>query len=163
MAATEDQRPIIVRSFPASDREFAEATGEALQQARSERAERGAGEAATTAAESTSRAAERPDAATLRDVVERRIRAAYRNARIHVQDELADLGMQEIVWYAYRDGRIRGSDPSRERLYAAVASARRTVRESETAIDHARRAARGAGYDEDTGPRHSTASTSDEP
>jgi len=146
MPTSEDQRPIIVRSFPASDREFADATGDALQKARAERAE----EAGRTA---RAESAERPDppATTLHEVVERRIRAAYRNARIHVQDELADLGMQEIVWYAYRDGRIRDPDPSRERLYAAVASARRTVRESKTAIDHARRAARGARYDDDSG------------
>ena len=136
MPRTEDQRPIIVRSFPASDSEFAEATGSALQDARAERIER------TDAPEVA--------APTLRDIVERRIRAAYKNARIHVQDELADLGMHEIVWYAYRDGRIRDADPSRERLYAAVASARRTIRESEAAIDHARRAASGAGFDDDT-------------
>lgn len=161
MATTEDQRPIVVRSFPASDREFAEATGQALQQARAERAARAASEGGAAPTERTQRSSEDADATTLRDVVERRIRAAYRNARIHVQDELADLGMQEVVWYAYRDGRIRDSDPSRERLYAAVASARRTVRESETAIDHARRAARGAGFDEKTGPSQST-TTSDE-
>jgi hypothetical protein len=91
MSTSEDQRPIVVRSFPASDRDFADATGDALQEAR----------------------ASEVDPVTLHDVVERRLRAAYRNARIHVQDELADLGMQEIVWYAYRDGRIRDADTRR--------------------------------------------------
>jgi len=132
MPRTEDQRPIVVRSFPASDREFADATGDALQDAR----------------------VQRSDAATLREVVERRLRGSYRNARIRVQDELADLGMQEIVWYAYRDGRIRDNDPSRERFYAAVATARRTIRESEAAIEHARSVSRGAGFEDDTVEAH---------
>ena len=122
MPWTEDRRPIVVRSFPANDRDFADATGAAIEDAQPE------------------------DPVTLRDVVERRVRGSYPNARIQVQDELADLSMQDVVWYAYRDGRIRDADPVRERLYAAVASARRTIRESEAAIDHARMASRRAGF-----------------
>ena len=82
--------------------------------------------------------------------MERRLRGSYRNARIRVQDELADLSMQEIVWYAYRDGRIRETDPSREWFYAAVASARRTVRDSQAALEHSRSLAQSAGFDEDS-------------
>lgn len=130
MPRTNDRRPIVVRSFPASDREFADATGAAIHEAKP------------------------ADPATLRDVVEGRVRASYPNARIHAQDELADLSMQEAVWYAYRDGRIRAADPGRERLYAAVATARRTVRDSEAAIDHARTVSRGAGFDDDSVHRH---------
>ena len=125
MPRTEDHRPIVVRSFPANDRDFADATAAAIQ------------------------AAPPADAATLRDVVERRVRSSYPNARIQVQDELAGLSVQEVVWYAYRDGRIRDADPARERLYAAVATARRTIRESKAAIEHARTASRGAGFDAD--------------
>ena len=127
MPRTEDQRPIVVRSFPASDRDFAEATGAALLEAR----------------------ADEPDASTLRDVVERRLRASYRNVRISTQDELADLNMQEIVWYAYRDGRIRETDPSRERFYAAVATARRTVRETQATLEQSRSLSRRAGFDDE--------------
>lgn len=130
MPRTEHQRPIVVRSFPASDRDFADATGVAIQDA------------------------EPADAATLRDVVERRVRGAYPNARIQAQDELADLSMQEVVWYAYRDGRIREADPARERLYAAVGTARRTIRDSQAAIEHARTVSRGAGFDDESGRAH---------
>ena len=124
MPSIEDQRPIIVRSFPAGDRDFADATGEALEQARADAVE----------------------PATFRDLVEQRLRASYRNARIHAQDQFADLGNGDIVWYAYRDGRVRTNDPSRERLYTAFAMARRTVRESQVALEHARDVTRVAGY-----------------
>lgn len=126
MPMTEDQWPIVVRSFPASDREFADATGTALIDAR----------------------ADKTDLVSLRDAVESRLRLSYRNARIRVQDQLADLSLQEVVWYAYRDGRIRDNDPSRERFYAAVATARRTVRESQMVLEHSRSVSRGAGFDD---------------
>ena len=122
----EEERQIVVRSFPSSDLDFADATGDALQ-----------------AALGTSDAPQ-----TLAGVVEKRLRLAYRNVRIQVQDELGHLGAQTI-WYAYRDGRIRENDPVRERLYSVVAAARRTVRESEVAMDHARQVSHAAGYDQD--------------
>lgn len=126
MERREDERQIVVRSFPSTDVDFADATGDALQAA-----------------------LEADDApATLAGVVEERLRQAYRNARIHVQDEFGHLGSSETIWYAYRDGRIRETDPVRERLYSVVAAARRTVRESEIAIDHARKISRAAGYDD---------------
>jgi hypothetical protein len=86
---------------------------------------------------------------TLAEVVQQRLQGGYPNARIQVQDELGDLGTQETVWYAYRDGRIRETDPVRERLYSVVAAARRTVRESEIVMDHSRKVSRAAGYDDD--------------
>lgn len=126
MPKHEEERHIVVRSFPSSDLDFADATGDALQ-----------------AALATSDAPQ-----TLAGVVEKRLRVAYRNVRIQVQDELGHLGAQETIWYAYRDGRIREKDPVRERLYSVVAAARRTVRESEVAMDHARQVSRAAGYDD---------------
>lgn len=127
MEKREDERQIVVRSFPSSDLDFADATGDALQ-------------AALEADDAT---------ATLAGVVQDRLRHAYRNARIQVQDELGHLGARETIWYAYRDGRIRENDPVRERLYSVVAAARRTVHESEVAIEHARRTTRAAGYRDD--------------
>ena len=126
MSKHEEERHIVVRSFPSSDLDFADATGDALQTALG-----------------TSEAPE-----TLAGVVEKRLRLAYRNVRIQVQDELGHLGAQETIWYAYRDGRIRENDPVRERLYSVVAAARRTVRESEVAMDHAQQVSRAAGYDD---------------
>jgi hypothetical protein len=130
MPPSEDQRPIIVRSFPASDREFADAAGVALEGAQ----------------------ADSDDLATLRAVVERRLCETYPNARVHAQDELAGLAIQDVVWYAYRDGRIRSADPSRERLYTAFAAARRTVQESEAALRHAQDVTRLAGFDDPDPP-----------
>ena len=122
----EEEGHIVVRSFPSSDLDFADATGDALQ--------------------AVLATGDVPD--TLAGVVEKRLRFAYRNVRIQVQDELGHLGAEETIWYAYRDGRIRENDPVRERLYSVVAAARRTVRESEVAMDHARQVSRGAGYDD---------------
>lgn len=127
MPKTEDEREIVVRSFPSTDRDFADAMGDALDAAL---AKRGAPE-------------------TLAEVVQKRLRSGYPNARIQVQDELGHLGSQETIWYAYRDGRIRENDPVRERLYSVVAAARRTVRESEVVMDHARKLTRAAGYEDD--------------
>jgi len=138
MSKTEDEHRIVVRSFPSTDRDFADAMGDALD-----------GALATSSAP-----------ATLAEVVQQRLRGGYPNARIQVQDELGHLGMQETVWYAYRDGRIRESDPIRERLYSVVAAARRTVRESEIVMDHSRKVSRAAGYDDDAGP--ATSPPSDE-
>ena len=126
MPKPEEGRQVVVRSFPSTDLDFADATGDALQAAL------GSGDA--------------PE--TLAGVVEKRLRLAYRNARVQVQDELGHLGAEETIWYAYRDGRIRQNDPVRERLYSVVAAARRTIRESEAAMDHARQVSRGAGYDD---------------
>lgn len=131
MPKPDAERQIVVRSFPSTDPDFADATGDALEVAL----------AADGAPE------------TLANVVEERLRRAYRNARIRVQDELGHLGSQETIWYAYRDGRIRENDPVRERLYSVVAAARRTVRESEVAMDHARQVSRAAGYDDEDRPR----------
>lgn len=125
MPRHDDERHIVVRSFPSSDLDFADATGDALETA-----------LATEAA---------PE--SLAEVVQNQLRRAYRNVRIQVQDELGHLGSQETIWYAYRDGRIRENDPVRERLYSVVAAARRTVQESKVALDHARNVSRAAGYD----------------
>ena len=127
MPTSEDERPIVIHSFPASDQDFASATGDALADAVSRRVA--------------------PE--TLREVVEQGLRAAYRNARIHVQDELGHLGAAEVIWYAYRDGRIREVDARRERLYSVVAAARRTMRESEVAMNHSREITRAAGYQDE--------------
>jgi hypothetical protein len=127
---TSDERSILVRSFPATDKDFADATGDELAKA----------------------VAAQADPLTLHEVVEERLRSAYRNARIRVQDELGHLGSQEIIWYAYRDGRIRESDARRERLYSVVADARRTVREAEAVLGRARAVSRAAGFGEIEGP-----------
>ena len=130
MPKPDEGRQVVVRSFPSSDLDFADATGDALQ-----------------AALGTSDAPE-----TLAGVVEKRLRLAYRNVRIQVQNELGHLGAEGTIWYAYRDGRIRENDPVRERLYSVVAAARRTIRESEVAMDHARQVSRAAGYDDHDPP-----------
>lgn len=126
MAEHQEERHIVVRSFPSTDLDFADAAGDAFQAALGTR--------------------DAPE--TLAKVVEKRLRLAYRNVRIQVQDELGHLGAEETIWYAYRDGRIRENDPVRERLYSVVAAARRTIRESEVAMDHARQVTRAAGYDD---------------
>lgn len=133
MPQTEDDRRIVVRSFPSADQDFADAMGDALDAA-----------------------LVHPGApASLAEIVQQRLRSDYPNVRIQVQDELGHLGSEETVWYAYRDGRIRENDPVRERLYSVVAAARRTVRESEIVMDHARKVSRSAGYrDVDTGTSH---------
>jgi hypothetical protein len=127
MPKNEGERRIVVRSFPPTDQDFADAMGDALD-----------GALATSS-----------EPETLAEVVQQRLRGGYPNARIQVQDELGHIGSGETIWYAYRDGRIRENDPVRERLYSVVAAARRTIRESEVVMDHARKVSRAAGYRDD--------------
>jgi len=84
-----------------------------------------------------------------RDRVLNDLRRLYRAVQIVAQNELAQHDSLAVrTWYVYRDGRIRRPDPDRERLYAALATARRTYDASQTAMADARAAARIAGYDE---------------
>jgi hypothetical protein len=76
------------------------------------------------------------------------LRQWYPAVEIVPQDTLAQLELQRIrVWYVYRDGRVRPIDDRRERLYAALASARRTFDASREIIDDARTVARAAGHE----------------
>jgi hypothetical protein len=85
-----------------------------------------------------------------RDRLVASLRPWYRKVEIVFQDELAHFELQPIhTWYVYRDGRVRRADERRERLYAALASARRTINASRSALDDARVLVRAAGYRED--------------
>jgi hypothetical protein len=87
--------------------------------------------------------------AELRDRLLATLRPWYRAVEIAFQDELAQLEMQPTrIWYVYRDGRVLPPDERRERLYAALASARRTFDASRMAVADALDAARAVGYAE---------------
>ncbi|HEX5013050.1 MAG TPA: hypothetical protein VFV72_02740 [Candidatus Limnocylindrales bacterium] len=76
------------------------------------------------------------------------LRRNYRSVEIVAQDALAQFEHdQSRVWYVYRDGRVRAFDERRERLYAALANARRTYDASRTAMADATAAAQAAGFD----------------
>jgi hypothetical protein len=90
-----------------------------------------------------------PDAA-LRELLLQRLRPWYRLIEIVIQEDLAHLSVDPTrTWYIYRDGRIRTPNRRRDRLYAALASARQSVDESGHVLEDAQAAARIAGY----GPR----------
>jgi hypothetical protein len=75
------------------------------------------------------------------------LRPLYRPVEVVPQDEFAHLDLQPIrIWYVYRDGRVRPVDDQRERLYAALASARRTCDQSREVLSDALSVARAAGY-----------------
>jgi hypothetical protein len=75
-----------------------------------------------------------------------RLRTWYRSIQIRQREPLAGYDDDPTcVWYVYRDGRIRARTERLERLerlYAAMAAARVTVRASENALDKARDSAR---------------------
>jgi len=73
------------------------------------------------------------------------LRQAYPNVQLVRRDEMSGYETSP-VWYAFRDGRVRPRDPDRERLYSSLSSARETIDKSTNALEHARRAARSAGY-----------------
>jgi hypothetical protein len=87
-----------------------------------------------------------PDAA-LRELLLERLRPWYRLIEVVIQEDLAHLSVDPTrTWYIYRDGRIRTPNRQRDRLYAALASARQSVDESGHVLDDAQAAARIAGY-----------------
>lgn len=74
--------------------------------------------------------------------LERRLRRWYRSIQVRRRDGLGGYDDDPvIVWYVYRDGRIRRRNEARDRLYRALAAARRTYRDSERALESARRIA----------------------
>lgn len=101
--------------------------------------------------------------AELRDLLAGAMRPWYRSIEIVIQDELGHLSLDPTrTWYVYRDGRLRPPNARRDRLYAALASARRTREASVAALDDARAAARQAGYvDWPSGDAHAEAPPSE--
>jgi len=84
-----------------------------------------------------------------RTAVERELRHWYRSLTIHERDAFgAYPDDPTVVWYVYRDGRVRRHNPSLERLHTALGVARTTCADSERALTNARGAARSAGYAE---------------
>ena len=76
-----------------------------------------------------------------------RLRTWYRSAQVHQREALAGYDDDPtVVWYVYRDGRIRARNERLERLYGVMAAARDTIRTSERALDDAQTTRRLAGY-----------------
>jgi len=67
----------------------------------------------------------------------------YPNVSIASRDEFGTLGSTRVVWYVFRDHRIRSDDARRERLYGALARARNMVSDSNRALGRSRSAATG--------------------
>ena len=88
-----------------------------------------------------------------RAATERELRRWYRSLTIHERDTFgAYPDDPTVVWYIYRDGRVRRPNATLERLYTALAVARTTYADSERAITDAQNAARSAGFSETSGP-----------
>jgi hypothetical protein len=82
--------------------------------------------------------------------VESSLRRWYRTVSIRTRDSIGGYPDDPtIVWYVYRDGRIRRHNPARDRLYAAMGAAIETCRDSESAISAARAVASFAGFGAD--------------
>lgn len=80
------------------------------------------------------------------------LRPSYHAVDVVPQDLLAQHELVPLrVWYVYRDGRVRPYSERRERLYVALASARRTYDASREAMADAHEAARAAGFHDGDG------------
>ena len=81
-----------------------------------------------------------------------RLQRWYRSIQIRQRETLAGYDDDPmIVWYVYRDGRIRVRNEGLEHLYGAMATARDTYRSTERALDASREAASNAGYRQPAG------------
>ena len=56
------------------------------------------------------------------------LRPTYPNVRVTTQDDLGSIDLTGVVWYVFRDRRVRTDDWRRERLYSALARARTVIR-----------------------------------
>src|SRR5262245_37236045 len=122
-STSESDEPTEVKTFPSSDRAFA------------------------TAVEASIKAAiEMPSDAALWRRTQAILRRSYPNAHISSQSDLAKVVQWDRLWYAYRDGRIRTRNVQRERLYALLATSRRTAAESESVIERSWETARRAKF-----------------
>ena len=66
------------------------------------------------------------------------MRSHYPNVSVHTASELGSLATTRVVWYVFRDSRVRPDDWRRERLYEALARARTVISDSRRAIRRGR-------------------------
>jgi hypothetical protein len=93
--------PVYLRPYPTSDRDFASVVSETV-------------EAVVRTGPSTD---------DFEQLVERRLRDAYPNAVVRVQEPLAQLVDRFGTLYAYRDGRFQPDDPLADGAPATVEGA----------------------------------------
>lgn len=113
-----------VHAFPASDEAFAADVGDALNRVFTQ--------------------ADVPDDRAMEAVTEL-LRGRYPNTEISPRTEAGGYGVRP-VWYAFRDGRIRKTDPVRERLYESLRRARRSMADSEELMRRVERSVHRAGF-----------------
>lgn len=107
------RRTVVTRPYPDSDPAFAAEVATALKECR----------ASTT------------DADELRAAVTARLRQTYPNTLVVARQPMASMFAGEELWYVYRDRALRGPSEQRDRLYQALAAARRTRAASRSALD----------------------------
>jgi hypothetical protein len=78
------------------------------------------------------------DDETARRLLESMLRGWYPRATVHERTEFGAPSHSERLWYVLRDGGVRPLNPRRERLHAALATARDLTAESEAVIDESR-------------------------
>jgi hypothetical protein len=77
--------------------------------------------------------------------LEAALRHCYRSVQVRARNPLGGYADEpSLVWYVYRDGRIRRPNESLDRVYAILAAARVTRRSSEALLGAARQTARRA-------------------
>jgi hypothetical protein len=89
------------------------------------------------ASASAARAAADSELVGLRDALVAALRAWYPLVALHEREDLASLTRREIVWYLFRDGRVRAQHEASDRLHHALAAARDTAALTDEAMDDA--------------------------
>lgn len=82
------------------------------------------------------------------------LRRQYPNTVIRRREAIASFGELDVLWYVFRDGRLRPPDWRRERHYRALALARRTVADAQRVLLRSADIARRAGYVPGGSERH---------
>src|SRR5919112_4592985 len=87
------------------------------------------------------------------ETLETRLRPWYRSVQVRIRDPLGGYADEPtVVWYVYRDGRIRRRNEPLDGLYSALADARSTTRMSEHVIAEVTSTIRREGFVVEPGP-----------
>ncbi len=78
------------------------------------------------------------DDEALRRRLESMLRGWYPRATVHERTEFGAPSHSDRLWYVLRDGGVRAPNPRRERLLAALSTARDVTADADVVMDHAR-------------------------
>ena len=89
----------------------------------------------------------------LRAAIERSLRAWYPSLAVHERTDFAAILPDDEVWYVLRDGHVGPHDERRDRLHAALSTARDVAAQADATLNHSQQVAAEVEHDTAAGGR----------